>query len=52
MLKASFKAGKARPIEYRKEQLLQLAYMVKENIPAFEVALAKDLGRPLLEAHL
>ncbi|TDL29329.1 NAD-aldehyde dehydrogenase [Rickenella mellea] len=51
-LKAGFNSGKTRDIAFRKKQLLGLAYMVKDNIPRFEAALAHDLGRPQLESHL
>ncbi|KAG8899350.1 hypothetical protein FRB99_006771, partial [Tulasnella sp. 403] len=51
-LRAGFKSGKLRPIEYRKNQILQLAYLMKENFSRFEEAFAKDLGRPALEASL
>ncbi|KAG6818812.1 hypothetical protein H0H93_001417 [Arthromyces matolae] len=50
-LRAGFKTGKLRSIEYRKYQLLQLAYMLKDNVKRFEDALKSDLGRPALEGH-
>ncbi|KLO15667.1 aldehyde dehydrogenase, partial [Schizopora paradoxa] len=49
---AAFNTGVTKPIEFRKAQLSQLAYMVKDNAAKFESALAQDLGRPLLESHL
>ncbi|KAF8519640.1 NAD-aldehyde dehydrogenase [Hysterangium stoloniferum] len=51
-LNASFKAGKAKSIAFRKEQLLQLAYLFQDNIKPFQDALAKDLGRPVLESNM
>ncbi|KAJ3736030.1 NAD-aldehyde dehydrogenase [Lentinula guzmanii] len=51
-LKATFASGKSRPIPYRRYQLLQLAYMLKDNIKLFEDALEADLGRPQLEARM
>lgn len=51
-LKASFQAGKLKSIAYRKNQLLQLAYIVHDNVQRFQEALASDLGRPKLESNL
>jgi len=51
-LRESFRAGKARPIAYRKEQLLQLAYLFQDNVEYFHEALRKDLGRPVFETNL
>lgn len=45
----TWKAGKTRPLEYRRRQLLQLARMVQENSAAFEKALHDDLGKQPLE---
>ncbi|GLB42204.1 putative aldehyde dehydrogenase family protein [Lyophyllum shimeji] len=50
-LRTGFQSGKLKPIAYRKYQLLQLAYLVKDNSKRLEEALAKDLGRPPLEGH-
>ncbi|KAJ6470758.1 aldehyde dehydrogenase [Mycena vitilis] len=50
-LRASFKKGVPRPLEWRKNQLLQLARMVQDNADAFSEALTKDLGKPRLEAY-
>ncbi|QRW05395.1 aldehyde dehydrogenase family protein [Ceratobasidium sp. AG-Ba] len=50
-LNASFKSGKTKPIAARKEQLLHLAYMVKDNAEALRKAIATDLGRPALESN-
>ncbi|KIK05065.1 hypothetical protein K443DRAFT_675362 [Laccaria amethystina LaAM-08-1] len=50
-LRAGFRSGKLRPIEYRKYQLLQLIYLIKDNAERFEEALKSDLGRPPLESR-
>ncbi|KAJ7113375.1 aldehyde dehydrogenase [Mycena epipterygia] len=50
-LRASFKKGVPRPVEWRKQQLLQLARMVQENGDAFAEALAKDIGKPKIEVY-
>ncbi|KAH9048419.1 NAD-aldehyde dehydrogenase [Lactarius hengduanensis] len=44
-LKDAFKTGRTRPIQFRKQQLLALAYLIKDNIPLFQRALASDLRR-------
>ncbi|KAH9060604.1 NAD-aldehyde dehydrogenase [Lactarius vividus] len=44
-LKDAFKTGRTRPIQFRKQQLLALAYLIKDNIPLLQRALASDLGR-------
>jgi aldehyde dehydrogenase (NAD+)/aldehyde dehydrogenase (NAD(P)+) len=50
-LKASVQSGKLRSIAYRKTQLLQLAYLVHDNVQRFQEALASDLGRPKIESN-
>jgi len=50
-LRTGFQTGKFKSIEYRKYQLLQLAYLVKDNGERFRDALASDLGRPPLESE-
>ncbi|KAF8156031.1 NAD-aldehyde dehydrogenase [Crassisporium funariophilum] len=50
-LRAGFASGRLKPIEYRKYQLAQLAYMIKDNMARFEEALKADLGRPALESR-
>ena len=39
-------------IEYRKYQLVQLIYLIKDNIEAIENAVISDLGRPTLETRM
>lgn len=51
-LRNGFRSGRTKNIEYRKYQLLQLAYMLQDNIKRLEEALAADLGRPPLESQL
>ncbi|ESK93570.1 aldehyde dehydrogenase [Moniliophthora roreri MCA 2997] len=50
-LKNGFNSGKTKSIAYRKYQLLQLMYMMKDNGERFEEALKADLGRPPLESQ-
>ncbi|PBK89868.1 NAD-dependent aldehyde dehydrogenase [Armillaria gallica] len=45
----TFKSGKVQPIAYRKYVLLQLGYLLKDNIARFEDALMADLGKPKIE---
>ena len=47
-----FASGKTRDVAWRKEQILGLVYMLKDNIDLFNAALAKDLGRAPLETHM
>lgn len=51
-LRGGFRSGKLKSIAYRKYQLLQLGYLVKDNIQRFRDALAADLGRPEQESDL
>ncbi|TFK38204.1 aldehyde dehydrogenase [Crucibulum laeve] len=50
-LRSTFRTGKLKPIAYRKYQILQLAYLIKDNAERFEEALASDLGRPKFESR-
>ncbi|KAF7970549.1 hypothetical protein HWV62_23721 [Athelia sp. TMB] len=50
-LKNGFKSKKLQNLAYRKNQILQLAYLVQDNFDAFKDALRADLGRPELEAY-
>jgi aldehyde dehydrogenase (NAD+) len=51
-LVAGFRSGKLKDIAYRKEQIVQLGYLLRDNSKRFEEALAADLGRPALESGL
>ncbi|KAJ6521544.1 aldehyde dehydrogenase [Mycena vulgaris] len=51
-LRANFRKGIPRPIEWRKQQVLQLARMVQENKEEFAESLTKDLGKPKLNAYV
>ncbi|KAG8924755.1 hypothetical protein FRC02_010209 [Tulasnella sp. 418] len=51
-LKRTFASGKTRSLEYRKQQLAQLAHMLKENAEDIRKALLEDLGKPYLESNL
>ncbi|KAK0238104.1 NAD-aldehyde dehydrogenase [Armillaria nabsnona] len=48
-LSNTFKSGKVQPIAYRKYVLLQLGYLLKDNVARFEDALMADLGKPKVE---
>lgn len=48
-LNQGFRSGKLKSIAYRKQQLLSLAYLIKDNAERFQEAFAADLGRPVLE---
>ena len=50
-LRGVFLTGKTRDVAYRKKQLKQFAYMMKENADAFADAINKDLGRPATETQ-
>ncbi|OCH91266.1 aldehyde dehydrogenase [Obba rivulosa] len=51
-LSKAFRSGKTRPLAYRRQQLLQLARMIQENLPAIEEALLADLGKPKFETSV
>ena len=51
-LKTTFETGKTKPIAYRKQQLAQLAWMLRDHQGRWADALKADLGRPNLEADL
>ncbi|KAG8881405.1 hypothetical protein FRB97_009600 [Tulasnella sp. 331] len=48
-LRATLNSGKTLDVTYRKNQLIQLAYLFKENEARFNAAFKADLGRPELE---
>ncbi|KAJ7301168.1 aldehyde dehydrogenase [Mycena albidolilacea] len=50
-LRENFRAGVSLPVEWRKQQLLQLARMVQENAPAFTEGVSKDMGKPKTETY-
>ena len=52
MLKATFRSGKTRPLEWRLEQLRGLQSMLKENSEEWAEVLHADLGKSGLEAAL
>lgn len=49
-LRTAFLTGKTRSIEYRKNQLKQLAFMLKDHQEDFVESLRKDLGRARFES--
>lgn len=51
-LHKAFRSGKTKSIAYRKQQLLQLCYLLQDNLERFKDAFAADLGRPAEEADL
>jgi len=51
-LRATFRSGRTRPLEWRLEQLAVLVRLVEEREAEFAAALAQDLGRPPVEAWL
>ncbi|HKC28253.1 MAG TPA: aldehyde dehydrogenase family protein [Jatrophihabitans sp.] len=51
-LRATFRSGRTRPIEWRVAQLDAIARLVTEREADFAAALAKDLGRGPFEAWL
>lgn len=51
-LRATFATGVTRPIEWRRQQLGQLAKMLHDEAGALTTAMADDLGKPELEAWL
>ncbi|MDT5175335.1 MAG: aldehyde dehydrogenase [Mycobacterium sp.] len=52
LLRQTFATGRTRDIQWRKNQLLQLAKLVEENEPAIAAALAEDLDRNPVEAFI
>jgi aldehyde dehydrogenase (NAD+) len=51
-LRAGFRSGKLKSIAYRKYQILQLGYLIKDNAKRISEALTADLGRPDFENQL
>jgi aldehyde dehydrogenase (NAD+) len=51
-LRASFRNGTSRLLEYRQKQLAQLAYMLQDNYQRLTDALYQDLGKPALEVYM
>src|SRR6201998_1263153 len=51
-LRRTFATGRTRDIEWRKQQLLQLAKLMEENEDAIAKALAEDLDRNAAEAFI
>jgi aldehyde dehydrogenase (NAD+) len=51
-LRATFRSGRTRPIEWRLAQLDAIIRLVTEREAEFAEALEKDLGRPAVEAWL
>jgi aldehyde dehydrogenase (NAD+) len=51
-LRATFRSGRTRPVEWRLAQLEAIVRLVKEREADFARALEKDLGRPRVDAWL
>ncbi|OBJ47837.1 aldehyde dehydrogenase family protein [Mycobacterium sp. 1423905.2] len=51
-LRKTFATGRTRSLDWRKQQLLQLAKLMEENEPAIAAALAEDLDRNPFEAYI
>src|SRR5690242_18659107 len=51
-LRATFRSGRTKPLEWRRAQLTALLRLVEEREQDFAGALATDLGRPAFEAWL
>ena len=51
-LKDTFKAGKLRPLSFRRAQLAQLAYLLQDNYKDFQKALFQDFGKHPIEANM
>src|SRR3954470_10002536 len=51
-LRATFRSGRTKPLEWRRAQLAALLRLLEEREPEFAAALAQDLGRPAVEAWL
>jgi aldehyde dehydrogenase (NAD+) len=51
-LRAAFRSGRTKPIDWRLAQLEAIVRLLEEREKEFAAALAKDLGRPPVEAWL
>ena len=51
-LRASFEAGRTRPLAWRREQLGRVAALARENRERIVGALQRDFGKPVIEALL
>ena len=50
-LRATFRSGRTRPVEWRREQLQAMHQMLVDHEDDFVAALQSDLGRPKFEAY-
>ncbi|KAI0729259.1 NAD-aldehyde dehydrogenase [Fomitopsis betulina] len=51
-VRQGFRAGKTKSVDYRRDQLLRLAWLLQDNRKRFQDALFADLGRPHPESDL
>ncbi|TBU47713.1 NAD-dependent aldehyde dehydrogenase [Dichomitus squalens] len=49
--RAAFESGKTKSVAFRKEQIAQVGYLLKDNELCLKEALKQDLGRPHLETE-
>ncbi|KAH9933554.1 aldehyde dehydrogenase [Epithele typhae] len=50
--RAAFRAGRTKDVAFRKAQIAQVGYMLKDNEEAVIAAMKHDLGRPPLESEM
>jgi aldehyde dehydrogenase (NAD+) len=50
-LRAAFRSGRTRPLDYRRRQLDGILRFLKEREPEIEAALRDDMGRPSFEVY-
>ena len=48
----TFLSDRARSVEFRKEQIAQVGYLLRDNEDRFKEALKLDLGRHAVETEL
>lgn len=51
-LRATFRSGRTKDIEYRKRQIRRLYWAIVDNAELIELALNKDMGKSKFEANL
>lgn len=51
-LRRTFQSGHTKPLAWRREQLARLRALFTENKEALQEALARDLGKPTVEAYV
>ncbi|MBM3730452.1 MAG: aldehyde dehydrogenase family protein [Actinobacteria bacterium] len=51
-VRANYRSGTTRPLDWRRRQLQAMVRMLKENEAEFQAALANDLGKPVAEGYI